>query len=114
MHAAATAPTGMIQSLIAGACIALVPLKGGQPVDYLHRLQTYGDDLAEEADDVFRIVGTIRVVGDAVAYIGAHLIFVHHPFERAAVAEAIFKRLGRDVFQRQAFVAGCSRARICR
>lgn len=33
-----------------------------------------------------------------------HLVLVDHPFERAAVAEAILERLGRNAAERQRFV----------
>ena len=69
-----------------------------------YRLQTQRNDVAKKADEVFGVVGAVRFVGDAAAFVGAHLILVNHPVQRAAVAEAVLKRLGRDAFQRQEFV----------
>ena len=43
-----------------------------QMTDDLHRLQAYGDGPDEEADDVFSVVGAIRVVGDVTAFVATH------------------------------------------
>ena len=65
-----------------------------QTFHHLHRFQTHGDDLTEEAGDVFGVVGAVGVVGDAAAFVGAHLVLVNHPFEGGTVAETVFKVLG--------------------
>jgi hypothetical protein len=41
-------------------------------------------------------VGVVGVAGDAAALIGADLVLVDDPIERAAVAEAIVEDGGRD------------------
>ena len=60
-----------------------------QRVDNLHRLDAHPHDLAHEADDVFFVVGIVRIAGDAAPLIGADLVLVDHPVERAAVPQAI-------------------------
>ena len=44
-----------------------------------------GDDLADEAEDVFGVVGTVGVVDDAGAGVGGDAILVDDPFEGGAV-----------------------------
>ena len=44
-----------------------------------HRLQADGDDLADETDDVFGIIGAIRVVDDAAALVRQYLILIDEP-----------------------------------
>lgn len=61
--------------------------------------EAYGDDLADEADDVFGVVFAVGVVDDAAALVGADLVLVDDPFEGAAVAEAIFVGLRWDSAQ---------------
>ena len=77
-----------------------------QSFHYLPRLQAHCDDLAEEADDVFGVVGAVGVVGDAAAFVGAHLVLVNHPFEGGTVAETVLIRLGQDAVQREEVVGG--------
>jgi hypothetical protein len=59
------------------------------------------DDLADEADDVLGVVFAVGVVDDAGALVGRELVLVDDPFERGAVAEAIFGDLGRGAAQRE-------------
>ena len=56
-------------------------LQWRQRPHHRHGVQAHGDDLAEEADDVFGVVRAVGVVGDAAASVGAHLVLVNHPFE---------------------------------
>src|SRR3712207_8059041 len=44
------------------------------------------------------------VRGDAAALVGADLVLVDDPFQRAAVAQAIVERLGRDAAEGQGVV----------
>ena len=39
-------------------------------LDDFRRFETDGDDLADQAEDVLRIVGAIRIVSDAAALVG--------------------------------------------
>jgi hypothetical protein len=57
------------------------------------------DDLANEAEDALEVVFTVGVVDDAETLVGGDLVLVDYPFERRAVAEAIFGDLGRDAAQ---------------
>src|SRR6266446_3681944 len=50
----------------------LCPVQWRKPARHVHRLQTYGDHLAEEAEDGFGVVGAVRVVGDAAAFVDVH------------------------------------------
>jgi len=77
-----------------------------QTLHHRHRLQAHRDDLGEEADDVFGVVEAVRVVGDAAAFVGAHLVLVNHPFEGGTVAETVLRGLGRDAVQREEVVVG--------
>jgi hypothetical protein len=52
-----------------------------QTIHQLYRLQTHGDDLGDEADDVLGVVGAVGVVGDAAAFVSADLVLVNDPFE---------------------------------
>ena len=45
--------------------------------------------LAEQAQDVLRVVGAVGVVDDAAALVGLDAVLVDHPFEGGAVAEAV-------------------------
>ena len=60
-----------------------------QPRHDLDRLQADADHLAEQAQDVLRIVGAVGVVDDAAAFVGLDAVLVDHPFEGGAVAEAV-------------------------
>ena len=77
---------------------------GGERIDDLHRFDADADDLADEADDVFFIVGVVGVAGDAAAFIGADLVLVDDPIEGASVAEAVVEDFGRDFRERERFV----------
>ena len=46
-------------------------------------------DLTHQAHDVFGVVGAVGVGTDAAVLVFSHLVLVDHPFERAAVAEAV-------------------------
>jgi hypothetical protein len=48
--------------------------------------------LADEADDVFFIVGVVGVAGDAAALVDADLVLIDDPIEAAAVAEAVVSK----------------------
>jgi hypothetical protein len=63
-----------------------------------------GDHLADEADDVFRIVGAVRVVDDAGAGVGGDAVLVDDPLKGAAVAEFVFVNVGRDAAEGEEIV----------
>ena len=73
-----------------------VSVLGGKAVHDSHGFDADADDLADEADDVFLIIGVVGVAGDAAAFVGADLVLVDDPIEGAAVAEAVVEDLGRD------------------
>jgi len=50
-----------------GACFLLRRVEGGEGGDDLPGFEGGGDDLADEVEDVFGIVGTVGVVDDAGA-----------------------------------------------
>jgi len=52
-------------------------------------------DLAEEADDVGRVVGAVGVARDAGALVGLDAVLIGEPVEGGAVAEAVAVRLRR-------------------
>ena len=62
------------------------------------------NDLAHEAHDVFGVVGAVGVGADAAVLVFRYLVLVNHPFQRAAIAQAIFKGFGWDAAQRQGIV----------
>ena len=68
-------------------------------LDGFHGFEADGDDLGDEADDVLGVVGAVGVVGDAAALVGADLVLVNDPVQGGAVAETVFKGLGRDAFE---------------
>ena len=80
------------------------PLEGGQGFYELYGFQAHADDLAHEAHDVFRVVGAVGIGADAAVLVFGHLVLVNHPFERAAIAQAVFKGFGRNPAQRQGIV----------
>ena len=57
--------------------------------------------LAHQPHDVLRVIGAVRVGDDAGAFVLGVLILVNHPFERAAVAQAILERLGGNAGEHQ-------------
>jgi hypothetical protein len=61
--------------------------EGGQFADDFHSFEADGDDLPDEAHDIFGVVRAIGIVGDAAAFINHYLILIHDPFERAAIVE---------------------------
>lgn len=66
---------------------------GWQRLDDLDGFEAHADDLADEADDVLRVVLAVGVGGDAAALVGADLVLIDDPFEGRAVTEPIFERL---------------------
>jgi hypothetical protein len=60
-----------------------------QVCDDLLRFERDGDDLADEAEDVFGIVLAVGVVDDAGAGVGGDAVLVDDPLQRGAVAKAI-------------------------
>jgi len=75
-----------------------------QGFDHLDGLHAYRDDLGEEADDVFGVVGAVRVGADAAVLVFRHLVPVNHPLEGATIAKAVFERFGRYAVQRERIV----------
>ncbi len=57
---------------------------------------THMNHLPHQAHDVFGVVGAVGVAADAAVLVFCDLILIDHPFQRAAVAEAIFEDFGRD------------------
>ena len=86
------------------AIATLCGVFGGEAADDLYCLDTDADDLADEADDVFFIIRVVGVAGDAAAFVGADLVLVDDPVQRAAVAEAVVEDFGRNLGERQGFV----------
>jgi len=77
---------------------------GGQGFHEFNCFQAHANDLADEAHDVFGVVGAVGVGADAAVLVFRHLVLVNHPFERAAIAQAVFKGLGWDAAKRQGIV----------
>ena len=69
-----------------------------------HRFQTHRNDLPDQPHDIFRVVGAVRVVGDAAALVGRDLVLIDHPLQRRAVAEAVFVGFGRDAAESEELV----------
>lgn len=84
------------RSCPAGRTYWQVLLVRGEGVDDFHGFEANADDLADEADDVFFIIGVVGVAGDAAAFVGADLVLVDDPIEGAVVAEAVLEDRGRD------------------
>ena len=57
-----------------------------------HGFNAHANNLAH---DVLRVVGAVGVGTDAAVLVFGYLILVNHPFERAAIAQALFERFGR-------------------
>ena len=61
-------------------------LKGGlqrrQVFDYLHGLQTDGDDAGDEIDDIPRFRLTVRVVNNPAPFVRFDTILVYYPLQR--------------------------------
>src|SRR5947209_5720745 len=53
--------------------------------------QAYGDDLAEELHDIISLIIAVGIINDATPWVGADLILVDHPFQRAPVTETVSK-----------------------
>lgn len=70
--------------------------------DDLVGFEAGGDDLLDEADDVFGVVGAVGVGGDVCLGVGLALVLVDDPFEGGAVAEAVVVGVGRDAGGRDA------------
>lgn len=70
--------------------------EGGEIADEADGFEADGDDLADEANDVLGIVRAVGVVDDAGAFVGGDAVLVDHPFEGAAIAEAVFVDFGRN------------------
>jgi len=63
----------------------------------LHRLHPHGHDLTDQTDDVFLVVGPVRIAEDLVGVLLAalDLILIDDPLERGAVAEPVVVDFGR-------------------
>ena len=64
-----------------------------------HRLHAHAHDLPDQPHDVLLIILPVRVGADFAAFVFGDLVLVDDPFEGAAVAAAVVKRLGRDAGQ---------------
>ena len=80
------------------------PLEGGQGIYELNGFKANANDLAHQAHDVFGVARAVGVGADAAVLVFRHLVLVNHPFEGAAIAQAVFKGLGWDAAQRQGIV----------
>ena len=58
-----------------------------------------GDDLADEAEDVFFVVGAVGVAGDEAVVVFGDAVLVDNPIEGAAIAESVFEGFGRDAVE---------------
>ena len=67
-----------------------------QGTDDLHCLDTNGDDLSDEPQDVILIVAPVRIAFDAGARIARDAILVDNPVQRRTVAEPVIEDLGRN------------------
>ncbi len=72
-------------------------LKQGR--DDLLRFETYGDDLAEKAQDVTFVIHPIRIAFDSAAPIDRDAILVDDPIERRAIAQFVSEDFWRDALQ---------------
>ena len=85
-------------------CFLRYPLEGGHGIYKLDGFQAYANHLGNQAHDVFGVVGTVRVGADAAVLVLRHLVLVNHPFEGAAIAQAVFKGFGWDAAKRERIV----------
>lgn len=76
----------------------------GERVDELHGFNAHADDLADEADDVFFVVGVVGVAGDDFIIVSLDLVLVDDPIESAAVAKAVAEDFRRDFGERERVV----------
>ncbi len=58
------------------------------------RFHADSNHLPHQPDDVFWVVGSVRVGLNAAAFVFAHLVLVDHPFEGAGVAKAVLEGFG--------------------
>ena len=70
-----------------------------QTTHYAHRFQADTHDLADEADDVFFVVGAVGVGVDAAAFVGLEAVLVNDPLQGATVAETIGEHVGGNAGQ---------------
>ncbi len=77
---------------------------GGQGFHEFNCFKAHANDLAHEAHNVFGVVGAVGVGADAAVLVFRHLALVNHPFERAAIAQAVFKGFGWNTAQRERIV----------
>jgi hypothetical protein len=75
---------------------ASAKVQRGQSPNNLLGFEGDGDDLADEAEDVLRVVGAVGVVDDAGAFVGRDLVLVDDPFDGGAIAEAVVEGGGGD------------------
>src|SRR5665213_4129945 len=75
-----------------------------QHIYNLNRLQTHGDDFADQADYVFLVVVAVGVAGGVAVFVLADAVLVYHPFHRAAVAALVVEHLRRDAAQGQEII----------
>jgi len=74
---------------------------GSEFADEFHGFEADCDYLTDQADSIFGVVGAVRVVDYAAAFVCGDLVLVDDPFQGAAVAEAVFVDFGRDAAQGQ-------------
>src|SRR5581483_1232564 len=73
----------------------------GKALDNLHGFQADSDHLADQADDIFGIINSVRVIHNAATLVGADLILINDPFQSGAVSEAVLERFRRNTPQSQ-------------
>lgn len=77
----------------------LTEIEGGEAGDDCSRFEGDGDDLSDEAQYIFVVVGAVGVVDDAGAGVDGDAVLVDDPFQGGAVAEAVVEDGGRDAAQ---------------
>jgi len=64
-----------------------------QAIDDLHRLDADPDHLADQTNDIFRVLGAVGIGADAAALVLGDLLLVDNPIKSTSVAEAVFEHL---------------------
>jgi hypothetical protein len=70
--------------------------QGEEEADGREGFEAEADDLGDEADDVFGVVGAVGVEADGAAGGFGDLVLIDHPIEGATVAEAIVEGFRRN------------------
>src|SRR5437867_4358998 len=73
-------------------------------LDDLHGFQTDGNDLANQANNVLRIIVPVGIIRDAAALVSGDLILVDYPFKSRPVPEPVFVSLRWNTTKSQKLV----------